>query len=215
VIVVVVFGLPWVGWVVGLPWIACVALMIAGAVWLALYLTGWGPEHTVSFVVVFGLPWVGWVMGLPWIACVALMIAGVIVAVRSWASLQKMGKRLLQKMEERLDHSLDGLTLGEPPPVLPPWPKPPPGSQYRAAMSSPRSREDEEDLSEEELAAEYARAADYDLRRASRWRRAIRSILQARERRRGRGRVAGERVRDIYFKRQPRHLRRRPRGDTP
>ena len=212
-------------------WIALAISAVATVVvCVTLYRHGWRSRNQVIVVVVFGLPWVGWVVGLPWIACVALMIAGVIVAVRSWASLQKMGKRLLQKMEERLDHSLDGLTLGEPPPVLPPWPKPPwgepppvlppwpeppPGSQYRAAMSSPRSREDEEDLSEEELAAEYARAADYDLRRASRWRRAIRSILQARERRRGRGRVAGERVRDIYFKRQPRHLRRRPRGDTP
>ena len=41
------------------------------------------------------------------------------------------------------------------------------------------------------------RADEFDLRRAGRLRRSIRSVLQARERRRGRGRVAGERIRDI------------------
>jgi hypothetical protein len=41
------------------------------------------------------------------------------------------------------------------------------------------------------------RADEFDLRRAGRLRRSIRSILQARERRKNRGRVADERVRDI------------------
>ncbi len=117
----------------GLPWIACVALMIAMAVWLALYLSGWGLEYLVSFVVVFGLPWVGWVVGLPWIACVSMMIAGVIVAVGSWA--------LLQKMEERLNHHLDGPPRGEPPPVLPPWPEPPPLGPPRGEPPPVRSVE--------------------------------------------------------------------------
>ncbi len=120
--VIVVFGLPWVGWVVGLPAIVCVALMIAMAVWLALHLGGWGIEHQVSLVVVFGLPWVGWVVGLPWIARAMLMIFGVVVVVRSWASLKKMD----QKMQERLKRHLDGPPGSEPPPLLPPGGEPPP-----------------------------------------------------------------------------------------
>lgn len=42
-----------------------------------------------------------------------------------------------------------------------------------------------------------SRADEFDLRRAGRLRRSIRSVLQARERRRGRGRGADERVIDI------------------
>ncbi len=44
--------------------------------------------------------------------------------------------------------------------------------------------------------------ADEDIRRAGRLRRAVRSVLQGRRRRRGTGRVANERLRDIFRRRR-------------
>ncbi len=223
-------GLTWAGWASGLSAMACVALMIAMATWLALNLSGWGPKVQFPLVVVFGLPWAGWVLGLPWIACVALVPVGVGVVVRSWALIEKMDERSFRRgleyvknLDERSyrrhlkwleEQGIPAKVIEEwqeqgmlppwppvPPEPLPPWPPVPPeplpvppetpsGGQEDVVMSSQYEREPEV------------------FHRAGRIRRAIRSVLQARGARRGRGQIANERLRDIFFTRR----RRGPRG---
>ncbi len=245
-------GLTWAGWASGLSAMACVALMIAMATWLALNLSGWGPKVQFPLVVVFGLPWAGWVLGLPWIACVALVPVGVGVVVRSWALIEKMDERSFRRgleyvknLDERSyrrhlkwleEQGIPAKVIEEwqeqgmlppwppvPPEPLPPWPPvspeplppwppvpPEPLPPWPPVPPEPLPVPPETPSGGQEdvvMSSQYEREPEV-FHRAGRIRRAIRSVLQARGARRGRGQIANERLRDIFFTRR----RRGPRG---